>query len=610
MRRRRTHWRGELPSGVSTGLTLYNTLGNVMGLASSAREWSSMAKYTLTSDLTHNLDSLREVHDLLVEKIQLVPAEWRATCDNCTDDELEAAYTIERSWDSMRSVAGMATDWISESVDQESDDCPLRLKKLVAKMRLTLTILDAECDNLVGQLAATTERRVGDYVHYGNRACDQEHQSTTRDEDETAFYDEDGTAFYDPHEDVGLWSDLTAFYDPAGASGVCRELPTTMPREQVIEACKQQCHAMDECKGFTLYNGTVAEFGPRRAELDSWSPFLNAEERSGAYDMEVGDEVGIFKNGAYLTFKSCENLPMTLAPARKSCDKFGRLGVECGPKLVGCWKRENLHLLRKRTGARTFSNQCCFTTSVLEADTQGSAECYVRLPGNSLRSMSSDDAAAWFSFLPTGGSEALSEVFAEAAEQVRSRDLNGLALQAMGSHQLQEHLGIVDPGQVELLQCMIDASRTGSSESVCLAPGFLKEYQRLRGIVDPYVFFGVKADLSSKAWVASALSRIGKTVKSYLRQNAWLVEAPMKMIDLTMDVYFTHGSAVALAAQDFTGGVDWLAVASSVSFLLNKAADVAWGQCPVVEAWLSNTDISDPEKMDQFVDSLLASKSS
>jgi len=51
-------------------------------------------------------------------------------------------------------------------------------------------------------------------------------------------------------------------------------------------------------------------------------------------------------------------------------------------------------------------------------------------------------------------------------------------------------------------------------------------------------------------------------------------------------------------------------VASSVSFLLNQAASVAWGQCPVVEAWLDRTDISDPEKIDAFVEGLLASKSS
>jgi len=569
-----------------------------------------MAKYTLTSDLTHNLDSLREVHDLLVKKIQLVPAEWRATCDNCTNDELEEAYTIKRSWDSMQSFAGAATDWILETVERDSDDCPLRLKTLVAKMRRTMTILDVECDSLVMQLAATTERSVADYIRYGNRACDQEHQSASGNEDVTTGYDEDDIVSYDPHEGGPVWKELEEFYAPAGTSGVCRELPISMPREQVVEACKQQCQAMGECKGFTLYNGTVADFGPRRAELDSWNPLLDAQERYGRFDMEVGDEIGIFKQGAYLTVKKCQNLPITLAPSRTSCDKFGRLGLECGPQFVGCFRRESLHLLRKRTGTRTFSNQCCFTTSVLDADTHGSAECYVRLPDNSLRSMSSDDAAAWLSSLPTGGNKALSEAFIEASEQIQAQNINGVALQAMGSHQIQERLGIAEPEQMKIMQCMIDASRTGSSESVCLSSGFMNEYQRLRGIVDPYVFFGVKADFSSKAWVASALSRIGKTVKSLLRQNAWLVEAPTKVIDLTLDVHFMHGSAASLAAQDFAGDVDWLAVASSVSFLLNQAASVAWGQCPVVEAWLDRTDISDPEKIDAFVEGLLASKSS
>lgn len=147
--------------------------------------------------------------------------------------------------------------------------------------------------------------------------------------------------------------------------------------------------------------------------------------------------------------------------------------------------------------------------------------------------------------------------------------------------------------------------KNGADEAKCKTSDFLGIYKRVHGVVDPYIFFGLKTS-SSKSYGMAALDRIIGYTKAYVNQYKWTADRASQTIRVTLDFISTHGAVSFLASQDWAAGqFDWIPVAASASALMNKALASAWDTCVVIENWLMKTDVGDPEKLDGAIDAAM-----
>merc|ERR1719487_2035573 len=122
----------------------------MLGISEKLTEWHSAAKYTLSTNLGHNLDSLRAVHDFMASKLNFKPRGWNETCDDCNETELENKYSIydgNLAGEEMGNAVGYATG---------QSNCIHRLKKAMAMIRRAIKKLEHEANRMTTQLKKTT----------------------------------------------------------------------------------------------------------------------------------------------------------------------------------------------------------------------------------------------------------------------------------------------------------------------------------------------------------------------------------------------------------------------------------------------------------------------
>lgn len=569
----------DLPPEVGSALAMYNTFNNLVGIAGHVQMWRSSAKYTLGSNLMRNLDALRDVHDTLVSKLDLrrpdgATSSINDTCDGCSDEELKNEYKIYRPFSGGSAVAQIAFG-----------SCEHRLKKAVAMMRRSIRILSHECNIMTQELAQATNLSEASFRRLSHRGCDADCSDNDCASDDAA--------------DAIMRTDLEehGVGEASGSTGLCRELSKDMERDQVEEACQAQCQKLGTaCAGYVLYNGTLTHHLPRRSELHSWSIMMGEAMRYGWDDIAQGDLMEMRDTSEQRTLKqNCHNLDI-MADLRLRCGN-NTVGLSCGETSLGCHEKTRLMLVKKVDGTDELTNKCCFRSSVMNEYTQEATTCFVRLPDDNLGGLTVEKTAEWVANIPLSG------VAAELGSQmVKQRKLNGLAFGSLGKTKIKEYLGVANPNDVTLMLCMIDAAKNGADEGNCKQTSFLDAYKRIQGVVDPYIFFGLKTSLST-GYGLSALSRIVHRTKSYLRQYQWVADRAVQSIGMYLYYLHTSGAITTLSSQDWAAGqVDWIPVAASASMLVKTALANTWDTCAVVEKWLMETDIGDPDKLDRAVD--------
>mmetsp|Transcript_72443 Transcript_72443/g.132629 ORF Transcript_72443/g.132629 Transcript_72443/m.132629 type:complete len:622 (+) Transcript_72443:54-1919(+) len=568
---RKMHPLGDLPSGVGTALAMYNTFNNVMGLASSIASYRSVEKYSITTNILKNIDSLRDLHDTLVQKVGLVPAKWDATCDDCTPEDLHTRYNFRTDISSGSFINTAIQFVMSWTNGDDAEGCPFRLKKYVALMRDVMVKLSREGDELITQLskADTAKSDLPMFRFEDDRGCDGDCKDYNCDP---------GAAIHTE----SMRDHLKNFHKPYGKTGLCRTLPADHPRADVIRQSQDECYKMIGCKGFTLYHGTLTDFEPA----------------SAGDVMKVGDMVEVYEDGKTTpeTFRECRVYPVVLGEYQGNrCHE-----VHCGTTSLGCWPKESLRLVESATNIEHISNRVCFRTSVANEYMQEATECFKK-PSDPLWAHNSAETAAWFQSLPAKGDgmqeAGMQEALMQAAEKIKAKELSGKAVMAMGIVKMEEYLGL-NAKQAKRVMCMMDAVKGGASAADCWEDGTFEKYMKYYGLVDPYIFFGVKTNLGSTSWALNAASRLASTASSYLGQYAWLGKSVSKSLGVYLDVNYT-----VAYTQDLTGGTaDWLTMAAAATALLKTMASVAEVQCPVVESWLQKTDLGDVGKLQQLVE--------
>lgn len=377
---------------------------------------------------------------------------------------------------------------------------------------------------------------------------------------------------------------------------MCRELSTSLTRTQVLEQCQTQCNKMDGCKGFTMYNGTLTHNG-RRWQLDSLLP-MPASIRYGWNVMKPGDVVEIVKNGNTKDLKQCRHYPLLLAEQTDECATLGRQALECNGVHAGCWETKSLRLIDTPFEEEELHNRCCFRTSVENEYFQEATECYQKPPVNPLFKLDTEGVAKWVEALPADDG-AFAEALTKAAAHIRAQalngiPLNGIALLTMGYVKLAQTLAMKIDHAFRML-CMIDATKYGSTPGECLIARTYQLYKKSHGLVDPFIFFAVKTSTST-GWSLGAVSKLVKLSASYLGQYAWVGQASVGLIGMTLDVMYTKGNVKTLV-----GMPDWLGVAAAAASLIDRGLTIAWQQCSVVETWLRRTDLSDVENLERLL---------
>mmetsp|Transcript_109361 Transcript_109361/g.193719 ORF Transcript_109361/g.193719 Transcript_109361/m.193719 type:complete len:638 (-) Transcript_109361:78-1991(-) len=584
---RKMHPLGDLPSGVGTALAMYNTFNNVMGLASSIASYRSVEKYSITTNILKNIDSLRDLHDTLVQKVGLVPPNWDATCDDCTPADLHTRYNFTTAISSGSFINTAIQFVMSWTNGDNAEGCPFRLKRYVALMRDVMVKLSKEGDELIAQLSepGTANNDLPMFRFEDDRGCDGDCKD----------YDCDPGAAI--HTD-SMRDHLKNFHQPYDGNGLCRTLPPKHPRANVTRESQDECYKMSGCKGFTLYDGTLTDFKPAEAEdVMKVGDMVELQEWVPDFGSLVPSLVEKYKEEK----RKCRVYPVVLGGVDESdkCEE-GDQELHCGTTSLGCWPQGFLRLVKSATNIRHISNRVCFRTSVANEYMQEATECFKK-PSDPLWAHSSAETAKWFQSLPAKGDgmqeAGMQEALMQAAEKIKAKELSGKAVMAMGIVKMEEYLGL-NAQQAKRVMCMMDAVKGGASAADCWEDGTFEKYMKYYGLVDPYIFFGVKTNLGSTSWALNAASRLASTASSYLGQYAWLGKSVSKSLGVYLDVNYT-----VAYTQDLTGGTaDWLTMAAAATALLKTMASVAEVQCPVVESWLQKTDLGDVGKLQQLVE--------
>jgi len=622
-------------------LSMYNIMDKSRGMVSQIEQIKHLKdadKQALFANRAENLmpilDTMREIHDVLVATLQLKPASWEAQCpEPCNDQVLDDMYTMEMTFTAAQ-VGNMATGlniWI-----QEDGGCEMRLKKVVAKMRDSIATLSDECDKMLEKLSTTVVAKNSEpFRHYEDRGCDG---------------DCDGCEEVPEEISNGLKravANLTENWkvNDEEQSPFCREV-VGVKTEHVVEQCETQCKGMDECVGFTFLNGTLVDYEEPRVNngtaVDWIVNRILGEEKISDHDVvQVYEEGKLIDPKALKACKCHEGAECNFHVFEDTNCTGGTVAVRCGstsfqafeaPRGI-CHPLSDLVLLRKATRVQFANNRCCFRLSTQNQYHQENTDCYVK-PVLGLKHMNASDIVKWIENLPGDAGE-FDKAKASAVRNLIKKPYNGRALSAMGRVMMKKHLLASEPGSsektgsepyavvkiadkevkswikswsttsgqaAESLFCMVAAAKHSpatttkqqlqETQKKCLDIKFLEKYDKAKNFVDPYVWWVMKYKPDSPKWSMKAGKKFVGWSKSFITQYPWVTSRVGQLLGLGVQIATDKVNYESVAAMYKTGNVNYLSLSAASTALLHSLIDRSLGQCLVIERLVAGTEMT------------------
>eukprot|EP00928_Gymnodinium_smaydae_P049420 TRINITY_DN33166_c0_g1_i1.p1 TRINITY_DN33166_c0_g1~~TRINITY_DN33166_c0_g1_i1.p1 ORF type:complete len:532 (+),score=61.66 TRINITY_DN33166_c0_g1_i1:237-1598(+) len=237
-------------------------------------------------------------------------------------------------------------------------------------------------------------------------------------------------------------------------------------------------------------------------------------------------------------------------------------------------------------------SRCCFRKNIFHRYAQDDTACFVT---SRLRLISLDSEGV-LDWLDIHG-------FSDLTPANGAFAINGLVLSSLTRPKLREYLvkrdtTLMSEAEASILKCTIDAYVTGVESSRCGQPSLKAQYERLVGVVDPYIFFGIKSGngrFTSTNWILGAAKRIVDWSGDHARADPTYKNAAKhvaRMLGRYLSIRFMVDHLNTLGDQMLlAGSLDPVAIASSATYILNEALTLPWDDCAAIHKQLMQTNL-------------------